>query len=140
MASAAVAPAAAGVAVGDFFYSSWGYDQTNVDFYKVVGLTPKGVKVQKWSSAFAGGASTGGPTEHVVPGEEPATYVDWSACTGDMDYWQKEEAKVVKAAPVVTKRLRDCGFSSVGFTVNSFASAFKWDGTPKYQTGSGWGH
>ena len=38
------------ISVGDFFASSWGYDQTNIDFYKVVGLTPKGVRLQHWSS------------------------------------------------------------------------------------------
>lgn len=30
------------VKVGDLFYSSWGYDQTNVEFFKVVGLTKSG--------------------------------------------------------------------------------------------------
>jgi len=27
-----------GVKVGDVFYDSWGYDQTNIDYYQVVGL------------------------------------------------------------------------------------------------------
>ena len=30
------------VKVGDLFYSSWGYDQTNIEFFKVVGLTKSG--------------------------------------------------------------------------------------------------
>lgn len=30
-----------GVHVGDIFYSSWGYEQTNVDFYQVVELRGK---------------------------------------------------------------------------------------------------
>ncbi len=28
-----------GIKVGDIFVESWGYDQTNVNFYKVVGVT-----------------------------------------------------------------------------------------------------
>lgn len=28
--------------VGDIFYSSWGYDQTNIDFYKVLEITKSG--------------------------------------------------------------------------------------------------
>ena len=28
--------------VGDLFYDSWGYNQTQGDFYEVVGLTPSG--------------------------------------------------------------------------------------------------
>jgi len=30
------------VKVGDIFYESWGYDQTNIDFVKVIGLTKSG--------------------------------------------------------------------------------------------------
>jgi hypothetical protein len=46
--------------VGDLFYSSWGYDQTNIDFYqvttvrnKMVGLTPIAGKA-KYDQAMAG--------------------------------------------------------------------------------------
>lgn len=35
------------IKVGDVISSSWGYDQTNVDFYKVVGLTKTMVKLRK---------------------------------------------------------------------------------------------
>ena len=31
-----------GPQVGDILVSTWGYDQTNVDFWRVVGLTPSG--------------------------------------------------------------------------------------------------
>mgnify|MGYP003648255435 CR=1 FL=1 len=34
------------IQVGDLFRNSWGYDQTNVDFYEVVGLTPSGKSVR----------------------------------------------------------------------------------------------
>ena len=34
------------VQIGDVLCSSWGYDQTNCDFYQVTGLTAKGVKVR----------------------------------------------------------------------------------------------
>lgn len=37
-----------GVKVGDIFYTSWGYEQTNLDFYQVVGLVGKvTVKLRK---------------------------------------------------------------------------------------------
>lgn len=35
---------------GDIFYTSWGYDQTNVEFYEVVAVTPASVKVQQVAS------------------------------------------------------------------------------------------
>lgn len=34
-------PNAHGVHVGDLFYDSWGYEQTNIDFYQVVALRGK---------------------------------------------------------------------------------------------------
>ena len=130
------------VKVGDFFVSSWGYDQTNIDFYKVVGLTPSGksVKVQKWSSTLAPGAVSGGPQERVVPGNGPRTYNDWSACTPEMDYWERQEAVTQKPEPVETKRLRLGGYKDASFTVNSYSNAYLWDGEPESQTGHGWGH
>lgn len=138
MGKTAVAPAEVGVQVGDFFSASWGYDQTNVDFYKVVGLTPKGVKVQPWTSAYVGGQS-GGPVDHVVPGEGPKMVADTSAVTVEMDYWERQEATVWKPAPVMTKRLSG-DEKYAGITISSYKWASKWDGKPEYVTGSGWGH
>jgi hypothetical protein len=42
-------PSVDGVKVGDVFYRSWGYDQTQVNWYVVVALTPKRVKIQEIS-------------------------------------------------------------------------------------------
>ncbi len=33
--------------VGDILVASWGYDQTNIDFYQVTGITAKGVKFRE---------------------------------------------------------------------------------------------
>ncbi|MDL2219875.1 hypothetical protein LJC04_06065 [Ruminococcaceae bacterium OttesenSCG-928-O06] len=35
-----------GVKVGDIFYSNWGYEQTNIDFFEVVATTAKMVAVK----------------------------------------------------------------------------------------------
>lgn len=128
------------VKVGDFFVCSWGYDQTNIDFYKVVGLTPSGksVKVQKWSSAAAG--PQGGPQEKVVPGSTPATYNDWSEVPEGTDYWERQQYVQTKPVPVETKRLHKGGYKGASFTVNSYSAAYLWDGEPESQTGYGYGH
>lgn len=49
--------------VGDIFYNSWGYEQTNVDFYQVVAVTEKSVKVREIGqhaeeTAFMSGRTT----------------------------------------------------------------------------------
>lgn len=126
------------VKVGDFFSSSWGYDQTNVDFYKVVGMTPSGksVRVQKWTSALH---SSNGPQDYVVPGESPATYIDWSGVDQNADYWTQKEQKVEREVAVMTKRLSSYG-SGAYISLNSYSSTSLWDGKPEYQTGHGYGH
>ena len=45
--SQAAAEAAALVKVGDVFEASWGYDQTNVDFFQVVAKTGKSVRIKQ---------------------------------------------------------------------------------------------
>ena len=36
-----------GLKVGDILYSMWGYDQTNVDYYKIMGVKGKSVIIQQ---------------------------------------------------------------------------------------------
>lgn len=135
----AVAPAEAGVQVGDFFVCSWGYDQTNVDFYKVVGLTAKGVKIQKWSSATV---SDNGPTTYVTAGGAPAMRRWMVRDEEGRPVWD-EEGHIkyeVETAPVLTKRLSSYGEGSLYVRISDYASAHKWEGQPQYETGSGYGH
>lgn len=40
--------------VGDIFYTSWGYDQTNLDFYEVVEVLAKSVRVRAIGSELQG--------------------------------------------------------------------------------------
>ena len=35
------------IKVGDIFYHSWGYDQTNIDFYQVVSVTAKTISIRR---------------------------------------------------------------------------------------------
>ena len=46
------------VKVGDIFYNSWGYDQTNIDWYQVVEVSPTGktCKVRRIAGDIKGGA------------------------------------------------------------------------------------
>jgi len=52
--------------VGDPLYQSWGYDQTNIDFYEVVEVLPKSVKVRPISQITVEG-SEGDMCENVKP-------------------------------------------------------------------------
>jgi hypothetical protein len=130
-----VTPQEAGVKIGDFFYASWGYDQTNVDFWKVVGLTPKGMKVQKWQSKV----DHSNIHDYVVPGDRPAYRETW----WDPETDERLDKPIVQIPPVLTKRIQMWGEGdrrTVAANWKSYASMYLWDDTPKYQTGFGYGH
>jgi len=102
------------VNVGDILVSSWGYDQTNIDFYEVVAKTAKMIAIREVEKKFVG--PRGGPSEKVMP--VPGRY------TG----------RVLKKKP------RAAWNGGVSVKINSFASAYSWDGKPKHQTGWAYGH
>ena len=39
------------IKIGDIFYNSWGYDQTNIDFYQVVATTAKTITLRAIKSS-----------------------------------------------------------------------------------------
>jgi hypothetical protein len=62
-----------GVEVGQFLASSWGYDQTNVNFYKVVKLIGTTMaEVVAVGNNDVGGGGSGSMSSTVIPCEEPA--------------------------------------------------------------------
>ncbi|CAB4122112.1 hypothetical protein UFOVP19_58 [uncultured Caudovirales phage] len=52
--------------VGMILYNSWGYDQTNIDFYQIVEIKEKSIKIRAISSAYVSG-SEGFMCANVVP-------------------------------------------------------------------------
>jgi len=96
--------------VGDILVSSWGYDQTNVDFYKVTKLSPSGksVTVVRIKSAITEKGSMSGTSVPAVPHEVS-------------DY---------KGEPM-TKRvnLTENGYN---VTLTNYSGAYLWDGKPRY--------
>jgi hypothetical protein len=91
--------------VNDILASSWGHEQTNVDFYKVIKVTDKSIRI-----------------EQVATAEEDKGYL-----TG--------EATAVPDSVVgeaMTKRFYLVGDDRYGCRIASYASAYLWDGKPKY--------
>lgn len=52
--------------VGDILVSSWGYDQTNIDYYEVVGVTKASVKIRAIGKVMAESAHENNSTNDVV--------------------------------------------------------------------------
>ena len=97
--------------IGDIFYSSWGYDQTNVDWFQVTAVSAKAVKIRQIQGKRVGG-TTG--TDSVVP--VPNAWYPTSV----------EMAKIVNPRG--------------SLKIDSYAYAYPWDGKPKEQTAAGYGH
>lgn len=103
-----------GLQVGDILYSSWGYDQTNVNWYEVVGVpTEKMILVREIEGRTL--RSDGYGSDEVIPA--PGKYI----------------GQVLKKIP--TGR---AGHISV--KIDNVQTAWKWDGKPQRETSSGYGH
>ena len=95
---------------GDILYSSWGYDQTNVDFYQVTRIiSGRTIELRKIA-------------KETTSAKPPANYVTAikGAFIGDR----------------FTKRASAGNYVSL----TSYAGASQWNGQPAYETSPGWGH
>ena len=100
------------VQIGDIFVSSWGYDQTNVDFYQVTKVMGKQIAVRPIDNKEQGSSSHG--TVRVVPNKNRFT--------------GSEEKHIIRQG------------NPINFKVNSFSSASLWDGKPRDETSTNAGH
>lgn len=105
-----------GYKVGDYLYSTWGYEQTNVDFYKVVGVTAKTLKIVPVKSKTDVADSS--LSRYVVPTDEVDEYCVFDK-KGDL-----------KKKGYMTKRINKWGYISI----SDHANARKWDGRSVLET------
>jgi len=100
------------IQVGDIFVASFGYNQTNIDYYQVVKVGAKSIAIRKVANK-------------VVREVRGADYV--------VPVKGKFVGKALRKFPKV---YRDEPYLNIA----SYASAYPWDGKPKSQTAAGWGH
>lgn len=101
-------------AVGDIMECSWGYDQTNIDYYEVVKTTASSVWLKKLTKKVVGGG-TGYDTVAPVPGSDAGKPVK-------MARWSKSP------------------YFGYAAKVSDFGTAFLWSGKPATETAAGYGH
>jgi hypothetical protein len=115
--------------VGDILYSSWGYDQTNIDFYKVVRVSKSSVWIQQIGQKVV--EITGWAHQNVVPVDSAEYQVrNWDK---EKDEWGNVNAFVTKTYPIQRKKIQAYG-DAYGVRLNSFSLAWLWDGKPKGQS------
>lgn len=107
-ARAKAAAEAANVKVGDIFYSYWGYDQTNSEFYEVVRKSGQYVTVREICADYE---ETGWYQRRKTP--RPGEYVE--------DSFEIED----------NARGKRCRVNEYGnIAINKVVHAWKWDGRP----------
>lgn len=114
MALQSVNPAEIGIEEGDFFSFSWGYDQTNADFYQVVGLTKASVKLRQVCTEVVERDGKRG----VVPVK---------------DRFREEKFQVSSRQGILTKRVQ-VSRGEPFVTMASYGWCSLWDGEPEYDT------
>jgi hypothetical protein len=115
--------------VGDILYSSWGYDQTNIEFFKVVKVSEFSVWIQEIGKKVV--EVTGWAHQNVVPVDSAEYQVrNWD---NEKDDWDNVNTFITKTHPIQRKKIQDYG-DGYGVSLNSFSSAWIWDGKPKGQS------
>ncbi len=98
--------------VGMILYTSWGWEQTNVDFYEVVAVKGASVKVREIGGRCVGG---GRGSDQVVA--TPGAFI----------------------GAETTHRIGKSHDGTLSIKIDDH-HAWVWDGKPQYQTASGCGH
>lgn len=110
-----------GIKVGDIFYTSWGYEQTNVDFFQVVALKGKTQVVIKEVSL------------------EPEEIDNISGMSRDVKY-NINKVKVLENTSFVKDNAKGmikkvCGTKECPYlNISSYANAYKYNGKKLYES------
>lgn len=82
------------IQVGSLFASSWGFDQTNVDFYQVIKRTEKTVTVQKIASKVAETQQESNTSMAAYVVADVDNFQDEKPITKKMASWKKDGSEV----------------------------------------------
>ena len=121
-----------GPQVGDILVSTWGYDQTNVDFYRVVSLTASGKSVRIVPAGQRVVDYSKG-SERVVPGELVTGADGMLGMTTSLIRWYEVHSWFQGESRI------EEGWC-VGVPMGYKSTAHLWGGQPVFQTAAGWGH
>ena len=103
---------------GDILYTSWGYDQTNIDFYQVVEVVGKAsVRIRGIQSRVVGNSHC---SNTVVP--------DKDNFPGYAPFLEGNMPTLKRVKPGNT------------LSMSSYANAYPWEGQELYETAYGYGH
>jgi hypothetical protein len=120
-------PVKTDIAVGDVFYASWGYDETHINFYQVVRVTPAGAEIVPVVSEAVEQNGPGG--DRVVP----------TSLVKDWDVLLRIERSDARKSKVVRRKAYSVGKSPVLTLRNGYTAYLHEAGRTYYQTDPRWG-
>jgi hypothetical protein len=114
--------------VGQILYSSWGYDQTNIDFYQIVRVSEKGsVWVLPMEQLVQ--KALAWEQYEVIPGNV-ITEREVREYFGEKNENGFQDWRTIKQ-PIKPSRHK---WKSSGISLTSYSGAWLWDGKPKHMT------
>lgn len=114
--------------VGDYAYASWGYDQTNIDFFIVTRRTEKTVWLQPVKAQVE--EQIGSLSEYIVPTSEKETIREWKYFEiSGQTYRDFEDVD----APVQNHRIKSWQ-DGAEYASGRFGLIYPYDNKPKLQT------
>lgn len=132
------------IEIGTIFSRSWGYDQTNVDFYEIVSVSKTG-KTAKARRLKQKALTVGPYSDLVIPATGPDRFIEDPRCTRCSNHHRGEDGKLTNDAPGWDGHqftdLYNYMARHDSLTVTTYGDhAWRWDGKPMYQTAFGMGH
>ncbi len=132
--------AGARIEVGDYLVASWGYDQTNADFFKVTKRTPK------MATFVQVEGQRHGDTSRLEPSDTPHREHSYNACELPMpqpddagntrnDWRDYHAGDVACMIPVTYRRkVQDLGKDGEGISIESYKWARLYEGDGAFDT------
>lgn len=114
--------------VGQILYSSWGYDQTNIDFYQIVRVSEKGsVWILPMETLVS--ETVGWEQYQVIPGSVIYEREVKESLGENLNGYELTHTTKREIKPARHKWI-DGG----GVSLTSYSGAWPWDGKPKHMT------
>lgn len=129
------------IEIGDIWSSSWGYDQTNVEYYKVIKKTEKMVWLRAIGQKYVESCSD--MSEYVMPDPEKElwekNYITRTKFknTPNAELAAEDDGEgtyVYAKYPAISKHIPQFFGSGVYIKISSFQSARPWDGRKDFQS------
>lgn len=113
--------------VGDILHHSWGYEQTNCDFYQVVHVGARSVALMKIDSATVPGSNSGGMCDMRMPVKDSFIVTGYHALSKGNDKINPDDPTIAK---LVSCLMEPSG--TVRYYVSTpYGWCSLWDGLPK---------